>query len=289
MSFIGYAALGGVILIVLVIIALLTAISVPAGYAGVLLTAGNPDPNFKAPGLHFIIPVYQSIDNVETKILKTSVKISAASKDLQAVSGEIAVNHKINPSDVVTVYSTIGMDYSNRVIQPAIQESVKQVTAKYNADDLIQKREIIKNEIFSSVEKRLSQNKIQLVDLSIVDFDFSESFNNAIETKVTAVQKYQGELNNLKTIQVIANQTEAKAEGQQRANIAIAEGEKQQNILKAQGEAEAINIINEQLKNSPHYINWLQSQKWNGQLPNTLVANGDVAPFLSIAINQTKP
>jgi len=91
--------------------------------------------------------------------------------------------------------------------------------------------------------------------LFITDFKFSEAFANQIEAKVVAFQKYLTEQNNLKTIQVVANQTVVQAQAQANANVA-----------KATGEAQAITIITEQLKHSPQYLQWQSINKWNGQL-----------------------
>ena len=107
-----------------------------------------------------------------------------------------------------------------------------------------------------------------LVDtISITDFKFSEQFVRAVESKVEAEQRALQAQMIFRRIQIEAQQTEAKAIGDQKGNIAQAEGTRQSNILKAQGESEAINIIDKQLKNSTTYLDWLKAQKWDGKLP----------------------
>lgn len=159
------------------------------------------------------------------------------------------------------------MDYSNRVIEPTIQESVKQVTARYNAEELITKRDQVKSEIEQQIEGRLTPYNIIMDTISITDFEFSDQFVQAVEAKVQAEQRALQAQNELRRIQIEAQQTEARALGEQKANIASAEGQRQSNILKAQGESEAIKIIDTQLRNSMEYLNWLQAQKWDGKLP----------------------
>jgi hypothetical protein len=103
--------------------------------------------------------------------------------------------------------------------------------------------------------------------ISITDFQFSDQFVQAVEAKVQAEQRALQAQNELRRIQIEAQQTEARALGEQKANIASAEGQRQANILRAQGESEAVKIIDTQLRNSTEYLNWLQSQRWDGKLP----------------------
>ena len=125
----------------------------------------------------------------------------------------------------------MGLDYENRVIQPAIEETVKQVTANYNAEELITKRPQVKADIQSEISDRLSEFNLVTEVISITDFEFSPLFSQAIEAKVEAEQKALKAENDLRRIQVEAQQHEAQAEGIAAANIA-----------EAQGEAEAIRV-----------------------------------------------
>jgi prohibitin 2 len=104
----------------------------------------------------------------------------------------------------------------------------------------------------------------------ITDFQFSQSFADQIEQKVVAFQKFLTEQNNLRTVQVIANQTVVQAEATARSNVA-----------KADGEAQAINIITQQLRSSPQYLQWQAINRWNGQLPYALGSGGGV-PFFQL-------
>jgi prohibitin 2 len=116
-------------------------------------------------------------------------------------------------------------------------------------------------------------------------FAFSQQFTTAVESKVEAQQRALQAQNELRRIQIEAQQNEAKAIGEQKANIARAEGIKQSNVLQAEGEAQAITIIDEQLRNNPTYLEWLKATRWDGKLP--LVTGGGaggqgVTPFIDI-------
>jgi regulator of protease activity HflC (stomatin/prohibitin superfamily) len=131
-----------------------------------------------------------------------------------------------------------------------------------------------------------------LVDtISITEFQFSEQFRKAVEAKVEAQQRALQAQNDLRRIEIEAQQNEAKAIGEQKANIARAEGVRQSNVLQAEGESQAITIIDEQLRSSPTYLEWLKTQRWDGKLP--LVTGGDggtggTTPFIQIPTGGTE-
>jgi prohibitin 2 len=249
------------IVIIVVISQSLTIIQ--AGHRGVVLFVGAVENRVLGEGVHFVIPFAEQVIPLEVRTLKFQDDASAASKDLQEVATVIALNYHIDPSKANVVYQELGADYNNRIIAPTIQESVKASVAKFDAEQLITNRENAKTTIAEAISKTLSTRNIMVETLFITDFKFSEAFANQIEAKVVAFQKYLTEQNNLKTIQVVANQTVVQAQAQANANVA-----------KAFGEAQAITIITEQLKQSPQYLRWQSINKWNGQMPYVLGTGG---------------
>ena len=272
-------------IIIVSIIAVSSVRIVDAGNRGVLVQFGNVDTdNSLDEGLHFVVPFRDNVVQMEVRTQKIVEDTTSASKDLQDVSTQVALNYHIDPDNAQVLYQQLGFDYANRVINPAIQESVKQVTARFNAEELITKRETVKNQIEEQITARLAANNIIVDAVSITDFQFSDLFKQAVEAKVAAQQRALQAQNELRRIQIEAQQNEAQAIGEQKANIARAEGIKQSNVLQAEGEAQAITIIDEQLRNNPTYLEWLKSQKWDGKLP--LVTGGaggqGVTPFIQI-------
>jgi regulator of protease activity HflC (stomatin/prohibitin superfamily) len=254
---------------------------VEAGNRGVLLQFGAVDTTRSLPeGLHLVTPFRDNIVQVEVRTLKTVESAASASKDLQDVRTEVALNYHVSPDNAQVLYQQLGFEYSARVISPAIQESVKQVTARFNAEELITKRETVKNEIEQQIKQRLAAYNVVVETISITEFKFSDQFTRAVEAKVEAEQRALQAQNELRRIEIEAQQAEAKAVGDQKANIARAEGLRQANILEAEGEAEAIRIIDEQLRNNPNYLEWLKTQRWDGQLP--LVIGEGSTPFIQI-------
>ncbi|MDR4510107.1 MAG: prohibitin family protein [Nitrososphaeraceae archaeon] len=281
-----------IIAIIVVIVVLTSSVKiVDAGYRGILLHFGAVDTSGSLDeGLHFVVPFRDNVIQMEVRTQKVVVSATSASKDLQDVSTEVALNYHLRPDAAQLLYQQLGYEYANRVIQPAIQESVKQVTARFNAEELITKREIVKGQIEEQIKQRLGIYFIDVESLSITEFRFSQQFTKAVEAKVEAQQRALQAQNELLRIRIEANQTEAKAIGEQRAAIAQATGLRQANILKAQGEAEAIQIIDKQLRDNPTYLEWLKTQRWDGKLPLVTSGGGPgasgITPFIEIPTEQ---
>ena len=268
---------------------------VEAGYRGVLLSFGAVDTTQSLDeGIHFVVPVRDTVVPMEVRTQKITEDAASASKDLQDVRTQVALNYHINPDNAQLVFKDIGLDYANRVIVPAIQESVKQVTARFNAEELITKRETVKDQIEEQIRNRLAAYNIIVDAISITEFQFSPEFVRAVEAKVAAQQRALQAQNELRRIEIEAQQAEARAVGEQQANIARAEGVRQANVLQAQGEAQAITTIYEQLRQSPSYLEWLKSQKWNGHLPLVVGGGGSgangqsVTPFIEIPTSRNE-
>src|SRR5210317_785251 len=171
-------------------------------------------------GIHFVVPFQDDIVQLEVRTLKYDAETRSASKDLQTVETTVTVNYHPDKERVHVLYKEIGLDYENRVIQPAIEETVKQVTANYNAEELITKRPLVKADIENAIRERLTQFNIVTTVISITDFEFSPLFAQAIESKVEAEQKALKAENDLRRIEVEARQREANAIGLANANIA---------------------------------------------------------------------
>ncbi|MCA9811536.1 MAG: prohibitin family protein, partial [Nitrosarchaeum sp.] len=247
---------------------------VDAGHRGVLLHWNAVD--LSSPpldeGLHFVVPFQDDVVDIEVRTLKYEKATRSASKDLQTVETTVTVNYHPDREAVHRLYKNLGLDYEDRVIQPAIEETVKQVTANYNAEALITQRPLVKQDIESSIRDRLDQFDIVTEVISITDFEFSPLFAQAIESKVEAEQNALRAENDLRRIEVEARQREAAAVGAANANIA-----------EAKGEAEAIAIINKALAENPNYLEWLKTQAWDGKLP--LVVGEGGTPFIQIPVS----
>ena len=264
---------GIVTLIVIILFLSESLVIVQAGHRGVVLYVGAVENRVLGEGVHFIVPFAEQVIPLEVRTLKFQADASAASNDLQEVATVIALNYHIDPNKANIVYQQLGADYADRIIAPTIQESVKASVAKFNAEQLITQRAIAKGVISQAISNTLSSRDITVETIFITDFQFSQAFASQVESKVVAFQKFLTEQNNLKAVQVVANQTVVQAQAQARANVA-----------RAGGESQAIKVITEQLRQSPQYLQWQAINRWNGQMPYALGGGG--FPFFQLPLQK---
>jgi regulator of protease activity HflC (stomatin/prohibitin superfamily) len=259
--------MGKVITIVLGVIALIVLIAlnpfviVKAGQKGVILKWGAVTGEILNPGIHWVTPIVKDVEKLDIQIQKEEVEASSASKDLQVVTSKVALNFHLDGDKVSDLWKNIGKDFKTKVIDPSIQESVKSATAKYTAEELITKRELVKEDIKNSLKERLSQDFVVVDELNIIDFNFSKSFNDAIEAKVTAEQSALAAKNKLEQVKYEASQTVETAKAQAEA-------------IKIQAQA-----INSQ--GGADYVALQAITKWNGVLPTQMIPGGTV-PFINL-------
>ena len=158
--------------------------SVPAGNVGVKTRFGKVLSTVQ-PGLYVKVPMIDSVVQMDVQTQKDQTNATAASNDLQSVTATVAVNYHVESQDAATIFANIGADYAERVISPAIQESVKSVTANYTAEQLITQREKVREDILALLTTKLQVYGVQTDSLNIIDFNFSKQFNEAIEAKLS--------------------------------------------------------------------------------------------------------
>lgn len=252
-----------------------------AGEVGVLLEFGKVKEIWH-PGMHVFIPFMNDVVIMSTQIQKFEADASAASSDLQIVRTTIAVNYRLPQSDgaVQTLYENFRGDHEMRIIQPIVQEVVKSNTAKRTAAELITKRETVKQMITADLRERLAEYDIDLVAVSITNFDFSPEFNKAIESKVVVDQELLQAQLELEKKQVQVQQIIAEKNATATAMVIEATAQAQSQILRANAEAEAIKTITESL-NDP-YVRYLYVQKWNGQVPKVVGSDQNIIDISSL-------
>jgi len=233
---------------------------VPAGHRGVPLWFGEVEDRTLGEGIHFIVPIAEAVAITEVRTLKYEADATSASKDLQDAMTHVALNYHLLLSKVNEIYQTLGPDYGERYISPAIQEVVKASTAQFTAEELITRRPNVKAAIEQGLKDRLEPRGLMVETVSITDFRFSELFSKAIEEKVSAEQDALKASNILERIKI----------------------EAQQKIAAAEGDARAIQVIEETLSKSPSYVSWLVATKWDGVLPK--FTSG--IPFVSIPMTE---
>jgi len=284
---------GTLIVLLIIAIAGITVVTtatvrIPSGYKGVLLTWGKVEDTILQEGLNFKVPFTQSVELMNVQIQKAESTEATATKDLQEVSTTVAVNYRLDPLAVNEIYKDLRQDYANRVIKPNIEESLKATTAIFRAEELVTKRAEVKQTFDEILAERLSIFNIQVVSVSLTDFQFSSSFSAAIDAKVTAEQQALVSKNELEKIRYEAQQQIIQAEAAKNATIRRAEGEALAQIIDANATAKSIQIITSQM--TEEYADYLWLKQWDGRLPMvyTKDENGimiDISEFLNTTGN----
>ena len=250
----------GIVVIILLVAIFSSFYTINAGQRGVLLTFGKADVTAKGEGLNMKIPFIQGVVKFDVKTQKYEAELTAASRDLQDVNTKIAINYHIVPEQVPEIYREIGVNYAEKVIYPFEQEINKATTSQYTAEELITKRDQVRELMKTTLADKLRSRGIIVEEVSIINFAFSKSFTEAIESKVTAEQNALAAKNKLEQVKYEAQQTVAKAEAEAQA-LSL----KKQQITPELVQLSQIEVNSKSLDVQLKYI-----EKWNGITPTTL-------------------
>lgn len=221
-------------------------------YNGFTVTLWKINDTVYSDWLHFKAPFITKAVKYNIQTQKLDAEADASSKDLQSVWATIVVNYKYKESEVVTLYKNVGKEekVAEKIITPAIQEVFKAVVAKYSAEQLITERSVVSKDIEATLNDRLKPYWIEIQLFNIVNFEFSKSFDDAIEAKVTAEQEALAEKNKLEKVKY----------------------ESEQKIVTAEAQAKAIEIQAKAIQNQggKEYVQLKWIEKWNWILPTTM-------------------
>ena len=280
----GKQIVGGVIGVVVLALLWSSWVIVDSGHVGVVRMLGAVKPVALEEGFHMKVPFAEDVVQLDVRLRKAENDASAASKDLQVVSTQVAVQYSLTGDTMPLTFQRIGPRASvveSNVIYPAIMESVKSITAQYTAEELVTRRAEVKVQIqeaiASNIDTTLNQKgaagAVELANVAITDFEFSAEFNRAIEEKVRAEQEaLKAENEKLRRV------TQAEAAAAERTLAADAEAYQIEVASKAK--AEAIRREAEALRDNPDLIQLRLAEKWDGQLPQ--FTGGDAIPLLNV-------
>lgn len=279
-----FVALGIAVFLALIVLPNCFA-TVPVGSTGIMLTMGRVEDAALPEGMHFKIPFVQRIVSMDNRVKKLELSTEAFSKDIQTVSATLAVNYRLQTEKTFEIYKTAGTAYEDNLLVPATHEVLKSVCAQYTAEELISKRAESSDMMREELDAKLSQIGISITDFNIIDFDFSDEFISAVESKQVAEQVRKKAATENETAiaqaerekQVSIKQSEAEAE---RVRIA-AEAQAKSTLIAAQAEADAVKLaadaeayrlehVGKQLTDKT-ILNTL-AENWDGELPGVVGA-----------------
>lgn len=272
---------------------------VPPGHVGVVYRLGAVQMKPREEGFHLKAPFIDSVEEIDIRLRAADKEASASSKDLQIVSTRVTAQYSLNGPVVPLTYQRVGnrgvVEYT--IIDPAIQESVKAVTAQYTAEELITKRAEVATQIHEAIDSFITDTldekgvvgALSIANVAITDFDFSLEFNRSIEEKVKAEQdalRAENEKQRQVTQAEAANeQRKLEAEALAFAIQAEAEAEAFRVETESIARAEAIRREAEALRDNPQLIELRVAERWNGQLPQVTAGDQSI-PLINIDPNK---
>ncbi len=256
--------------------------TIPTGHTGIVTTFGRVEDYTYEAGVHTKAP-WQQVVKMDNRIQIATVEMACFSSDIQEVSTIYTINYQIEKANAQTIYRTIGKDYYTTIILPRIEESVKSMIAKYNAESLIASREQLSAEIRVDLTEKLAAYNVEVIDASIENLDFSDAFTTAVEAKQVAAQEklkaeIQQEQANIEAKAaaeraVIAAQAEAeKAIIEAEAAAEAAKKEADAKAYAGEKEAEANKKIADSLTDA--LIDYKTIEQWDGELPTYMGGDG---------------
>ena len=231
---------------------------VPPGHRGISVFLGKVDATQRPEGLTFKWPFLETIQNFPIMQIKSDGKAESFSSDLQNITMFFTVMYRVPESQVVRLFQQYRGEPYATLIEPRVQEVIKQVAALSRAEDLVKNREKMKDDLLARLRPAIG-DLLQIVDLSLTNIDLSDQLEQAIEQKVVREQE------------ALAKTFELEKEKKQ-AEITI---------VRAEAEAKSVSIKGEALKTSPEVIQLEIAQRWDGKAPLSVsVGSGNASNVL---------
>ena len=245
-----------IVAVLLVVITLLFSVTtIKAGHTGVVTTFGKVSSNVLQEGIHFVAP-WQKVVKIDNRINKLEVETEAFSKDLQSVKTVLAINYRVDSSKSYSIYKNVGKEYETVLVTPAVNEVLKAITAVYTAEESVTNRALISDGLIKGLNEKLNNIGLFVEDVNIIDFDFSDTYINAIEEKQVAQQKL------------------LKAKTEKETAVINAQAKASAKLIQAEADAKANKLLSDSLTNK--ILENKKIDKWNGELPRVSGSSGTI-------------
>ena len=234
-------------------------VMVGPGERGIKIRLGQVQPESYGEGLHFIFPFIQKFKTMDVKTQKNSLTTAVYTKDIQQARITYVINFNVQPDKVNKLFQEVGLDYIGKILTPVVEGTIKDIIGKWNAQDLIANREKATDDILLKLQNQLTEKYINVTDFQMTEINYSDVFERAIESKVTAEQEALKAKN--KTVQV--------------------EEEAKQKVIAAQAEAKSMAIRAQALAQNKSLVQYEAGQKWDGKMPQYMLGNS--VPFINVS------
>lgn len=256
--------------------------SVPTGHTGVVTSFGKVENYTLDAGMHFMKP-WAKVIKMDNRVQKNTLELACFSSDIQEVNINYTINYQIDKANAMNIYKSVGTAYYDTVIAPNVIEAVKEVTALYTAEDLVNCREEMSSKVEAVLAERLLKHNVEVVNTAIEDMDFTDAFTNAVEAKQVAQQnKLKAET--VAAQKVVEAEAAAKvktveAQAKAEADKIAADAEAYKISVQAEAEAEANKKLSESITGT--LIDYEYAQNWDGKLPTYMSGDAGMIPVIN--------
>lgn len=275
--------------------------TVDAGEKAVVLTFGEIS-RTADPGLHVKIPFVQTVKKFNVRVQKATFGrgegalaeqpvLSAYSFDQQIIeSYRLSITWSYDADKIDQVYKYFGTGVSDNifhtVISPVVQQSTKTILGQYTAVTIVQDRAKLDHSIAQIMEEQLKEYPVKILSIQLEDVNFSKNYESIIEQTAQKKQEVETARNELQKVQIESQKQVAQAEAENKAIKLQADAEAYRITVQAKAEADAIKLKGDALRNNKELVDLTIAEKWDGSVPQTVVASGEggssVVPLLNI-------
>ena len=253
------------------LLSLTSFVTVSEGYIGVKYRFGKIVADNLQPGLNFKIPIIETVVRVDVREQIYEADTNAYTKDTQTVENlRFKLNYYYDQAKLSELIRNVGINnVESKLIIPQVLSITKNEIGQFKAEELIQNRTVVQENIEDKVSDSLALNGIVVASFALEDVDFEDGFEEAVRAKVVAEQDALKMQNKTK-----------EAEEKARQTVISAQAQADRQRIEAEAQAYSIQVVQEQLVNSPQYIEYEKIQKWNGQFPQAMGEN--INPFIAL-------
>lgn len=248
----------GIIVTVALILVFTSTYYIKPGYRGTLVTLGSVSQSSYSNGIGFKPPFISRMYKTDVRTKKIADKTVTYTKDIQTAELSYVFTYNVNPENVNVIFEKVGADYEAKLVTPIISDALKDIIGRWDAQDLVGNRDKARQQILATLNVKLNKRFIQNISFQIVNLDYSDKFEDAIEKKVIADQQAQEAVNNTKRVKEEAHQK----------------------VISAEADAKAMAIKAEALERNKSLVDYEAVQKWDGKLPEYML--GGTMPFINI-------
>lgn len=234
--------------------------TVSEGQKALVTTLGKASDTIYSAGLHLKFPLIQSVKRFDVKTIRADYKTQTYTKDIQTATIIVSYSYNLIANDIVQTYKEYGNDWQERILYPNLEQAVKAEVGTWNADTMVANRDKVAENILKSLQGRMIAHNypVAISNFQMINIDYSNQFEQAIEKKVIAEQTALEEAN-------ITKQVEQRAK---------------QKVVDAKAEAESMRIRANALAQNPKLVSYEAVQKWDGKLPQFITGNS--TPILDL-------